>query len=139
MTSRQFLIRDVLVLLAFAGWDVTREYYVNDAGRQMDILAISTWIRYLDQHGVTVDYPPNAYQGDYVRQMARQLTNAHGDKYVRARTAVLADTPGLPPADWADDEAKAQRELGWHATRDLAAMCADSWRWQSANPNGYEE
>ncbi|MBU3667406.1 MAG: arginine--tRNA ligase [Rhodocyclaceae bacterium] len=98
-------------LLAFAGWDVTREYYVNDAGRQMDILAVSTWIRYLDQHGVTVDYPPNAYQGDYVRQMARQLTNAHGDKYVRARTAVLADTPGLPPADWADDEAKAQREL----------------------------
>ena len=98
-------------LLAFAGWDVTREYYVNDAGRQMDILAVSTWIRYLDQHGVTIDYPPNAYQGDYVRDMARQLTNAHGDKYVRARTAVLADTPGLPLADRADDEAKTQREL----------------------------
>ncbi|MEN9879990.1 MAG: arginine--tRNA ligase [Pseudomonadota bacterium] len=98
-------------LLAFAGWDVTREYYVNDAGRQMDILAVSTWIRYLDQHGVTIDYPPNAYQGDYVRDMARQLTNAHGDKYVRARTAVLANTPGLPLADRADDEAKTQREL----------------------------
>ena len=97
-------------LLAFAGWDVTREYYVNDAGRQMDILAVSTWIRYLDQHGVTIDYPPNAYQGDYVRDMARQLTNAHGDKYVRARTAVLQGTPGLPDASRADDEAKAQRE-----------------------------
>ncbi len=97
-------------LLAFAGWDVTREYYVNDAGRQMDILAVSTWIRYLDQHAVTIDYPPNAYQGDYVRDMARQLTNAHGDKYVRAQAAVLAGTPGLPPADRADDEAKAQRE-----------------------------
>ena len=97
-------------LLAFAGWDVTREYYVNDAGRQMDILAVSTWIRYLDQHGVVVDYPPNAYQGDYVRDMARQLTNAHGDKYVRAQAAVLAGTPGLPAADRADDEAKAQRE-----------------------------
>ena len=97
-------------LLAFAGWDVTREYYVNDAGRQMDILAVSTWIRYLDQHGVTIDYPPNAYQGDYVRDMARQLTNAHGDKYVRAKTAVLEGTPGLPATDRADDVAKAQRE-----------------------------
>ena len=97
-------------LLAFAGWDVTREYYVNDAGRQMDILAVSTWTRYLDQHGVTVDYPPNAYQGDYVRDMARQLTNAHGDKYVRAKAAVLEGTPGLPEASRADDEAKAQRE-----------------------------
>ena len=97
-------------LLAFAGWDVTREYYVNDAGRQMDILAVSTWIRYLDQHGVTMDYPPNAYQGDYIRDMARQLTNAHGDKYVRARTAVLEGTPGLPDASRADDEAKTQRE-----------------------------
>ena len=98
-------------LLAFAGWDVTREYYVNDAGRQMDILAVSTWIRYLDQHGVVIDYPPNAYQGDYVRDMARQLTNAHGDKYVRARAAVLSGTPGLPEADRTDEEAKAQREL----------------------------
>ena len=97
-------------LLAFAGWDVTREYYVNDAGRQMDILAVSTWIRYLDQHGVVIDYPPNAYQGDYVRDMARQLTNAHGDKYVRAQAVVLASTPGLPDASRADDEAKAQRE-----------------------------
>jgi arginyl-tRNA synthetase len=89
---------------------VTREYYVNDAGRQMDILAASTWIRYLDQHGVTIDYPPNAYQGDYVRDMARQLTNAHGDKYVRAKAAVLEGTPGLPATELADDEAKAQRE-----------------------------
>jgi arginyl-tRNA synthetase len=98
-------------LLAFAGWDVTREYYVNDAGRQMDILAISTWIRYLDQHGVTIDYPPNAYQGDYVREMARQLTNAHGDKYVRSKLVVLEGTPGMPDTSRADDEAKTQREL----------------------------
>ena len=98
-------------LLAFAGWDVTREYYVNDAGRQMDILAISTWIRYLDQHGVSIDYPPNGYQGDYVREMARQLTNAHGDKYVRSKLVVLEGTPGLPDASRADDEAKTQREL----------------------------
>ena len=97
-------------LLTFAGWDVTREYYVNDAGRQMDILAVSTWLRYLDQHGVSVPFPPNGYQGSYVRDMAAQMTVAHGDKYVRAADAVLAGTPGQPGADRADDEAKAQRE-----------------------------
>ena len=98
-------------LLTFAGWDVTREYYVNDAGRQMDILGLSTWLRYLEQHDVVVPFPPNAYQGGYVRDMATQLKNAHGDKYVRAADAVLADTPGLPEAGRADDEAKQQREL----------------------------
>ena len=98
-------------LLSFAGWDVTREYYVNDAGRQMDILGLSTWLRYLDQHGVGLPFPPNAYQGSYVRDMAAQLKQAHGAKYVRSAEAVLACTPGLPDAARADDEAKQQREL----------------------------
>ena len=98
-------------LLAFAGWDVTREYYVNDAGRQMDILGLSTWLRYLEQHGVVVPFPANAYQGSYVRDMAGQLTVAHGDKYVRPAAALMAGVPGLPQADRADDEARQQREL----------------------------
>jgi len=97
-------------LLTFAGWDVTREYYVNDAGRQMDILGLSTWLRYLEQHGVSVQFPPNGYQGDYVRGMAEQLTHAHGDKFVRSAEAVVAGTPGQPEAGRADDEAKKQRE-----------------------------
>lgn len=59
-------------LLTFAGWDVTREYYVNDAGRQMDILGLSTWLRYLALYDINVPFPPNGYQGDYVRDMARQ-------------------------------------------------------------------
>ena len=98
-------------LLAFAGWDVTREYYVNDAGRQMDILGLSTWLRYLEQHGVSVPFPPNAYQGSYVRDMAQQMTVAHAAKYVRDAAAVVSGTPGLPDAGRADDEAKQQREL----------------------------
>ena len=98
-------------LLAFAGWDVTREYYVNDAGRQMDILGLSTWLRYLEQHGVVVPFPANAYQGSYVIDMAGQLTVAHGDKYVRPAAALMAGVPGLPQADRADDEARQQREL----------------------------
>jgi len=98
-------------LLAFAGWDVTREYYVNDAGRQMDILGLSTWLRYLEQQGANVPFPPNAYQGTYVREMAAQLKHAHGEKYLRSAELVLAGTPGLPEAGRADDEAKKQREL----------------------------
>ena len=97
-------------LLAYAGWDVTREYYVNDAGRQMDILAVSGWLRYLDLFGETLPFPPNAYQGDYVREMAVQMQRAHGDKFVRAADRVLEGTPGLPAAERGDDEAKAQRE-----------------------------
>lgn len=97
-------------LLAFAGWDVTREYYVNDAGRQMDILAVSTWLRYLKLNGVIVPFPPNGYQGSYVRDMAAQIRAAHGDKYMHPSEAVLAGTPGIPEADRSDDEAKRQRE-----------------------------
>src|SRR5687768_8624962 len=69
-------------VLAAAGYSVTREYYVNDAGRQMDILALSTWLRYLELNGVTSRFPGNAYQGEYVRDMARLIYKAHGGRYV---------------------------------------------------------
>ena len=66
-------------VLDFAGFEVTREYYINDAGRQMDILALSTWLRYLDLFAIAIPFPPNAYQGGYVRDMAQQMTAAqHG-------------------------------------------------------------
>ena len=62
-------------LLEFAGFDVDREYYVNDAGRQMDILAISTLLRCVEVHFPNaIDFPPNAYQGDYVKIMAEQFS-----------------------------------------------------------------
>lgn len=97
-------------LLEYVGWDVTREYYVNDAGRQMDILAVSTWLRYLDQQGSHLPFPPNAYQGDYVGDMARQLSAPHGTKFVRPAAAVLAGTPGIPAAGTEESAAAQQRE-----------------------------
>ncbi|MDR3214140.1 MAG: arginine--tRNA ligase [Azoarcus sp.] len=99
-------------VLAFAGFEVSREYYVNDAGRQMDILALSTWLRYLALFGIEVEFPPNAYQGDYVKEMGKGLRDGHGDRYARVSAAeVLAGAPGLPPSVRDDDkEAKAQRE-----------------------------
>ena len=97
-------------LLAFAGWDVTREYYVNDAGRQMDILALSAWLRYLELCGEQVAFPPNAYQGDYVRAMATAMKQTRGEALLHKAADVLADTPCLPEAGDSDDEAKQQHE-----------------------------
>ncbi len=82
-------------VLAAAGFDVAREYYVNDAGRQMDILALSTWLRYLELEHVSVPFPPNAYQGEYVRAMAAQVQAAHGARYVRPAEAVIQGAPGV--------------------------------------------
>jgi arginyl-tRNA synthetase len=83
-------------MLAFAGNEVCREYYVNDAGRQMDILAVSTWLRYLELFDEWVPFPPNAYQGDYVREMAQQIREAHANRYVHPAAAVLASVPAAP-------------------------------------------
>ena len=80
-------------VLDAAGFQVTREYYVNDAGRQMDILALSTWLRYLELGGVTVPFPANAYRGDYVRTMAQALLMRDGPRYLRAAASVVAAAP----------------------------------------------
>ncbi len=60
-------------LLEAVGYKVDREYYVNDAGRQMDILTVSIWLRYLEQCEIKIDFPANAYQGDYIRNIADKL------------------------------------------------------------------
>ncbi|WP_201586790.1 arginine--tRNA ligase [Psychrobacter jeotgali] len=80
-------------LLEAIGYDVTREYYVNDAGRQMDILATSTYLRYLQANGESVTFPSNAYVGDYVRDIAETLKLQHGDSYVYHFSEVVKDVP----------------------------------------------
>jgi arginyl-tRNA synthetase len=82
-------------ILAAAGFAVTREYYINDAGRQMDILALSTWLRYLEIAGLILTFPPNAYQGDYVCDMARQVFTRHGNEYTRDITQLFAGVPDV--------------------------------------------
>jgi arginyl-tRNA synthetase len=76
-------------ILAAAGFAVTREYYINDAGRQMDILTLSTWLRYLEFAGSELAFPPNAYQGGYVRDMAQQILTRYGKQYVRAVSQIV--------------------------------------------------
>ena len=60
-------------LLEAVGYKVDREYYVNDAGRQMDILTVSIWLRYLELCEIKIEFPENAYQGDYIRNIADKL------------------------------------------------------------------
>jgi len=86
-------------LLAYAGYDVTREFYINDAGRQMDILAVSTWLRYLELTGEQVPYPPNAYQGGYVRAMAKNIHSLHGERFKRGKDEIMTGVPPVPSAE----------------------------------------
>ncbi len=79
------------------GWRVHREYYVNDAGRQMDILAASVWLRYLERCGESIEFPSNGYRGDYVRPVADALHARHGDALRRPAAAVLANLPPDEP------------------------------------------
>jgi arginyl-tRNA synthetase len=81
-------------LLEAAGYRVAREYYVNDAGRQMEILAASTWLRYLEQCGERFDFPANGYRGDYLLAIAGELHAAEGTALVRSSAEIFA---GLPP------------------------------------------
>ena len=80
-------------LLEAIGYDVTREYYVNDAGRQMDILATSTYLRYLETSGEPVTFPVNGYQGDYVSDIAQTLKTQHTDTYVHRFAEIAKGVP----------------------------------------------
>ena len=80
-------------LLSAAGFEVRREYYVNDAGRQMDILALSVWLRYLALCGEEFEFPSNGYRGDYVRDLAAGLHREHGDALRAGAAGLIADLP----------------------------------------------
>jgi arginyl-tRNA synthetase len=91
-------------LLVAAGHAVDREYYVNDAGRQVDILALSVWLRYLERRGERVPFPSNAYQGEYLLPIAAALDETAGASLAHPAAAVRA---GLPP----DEPAGGDKEV----------------------------
>ena len=80
-------------LLEATGFDVTREYYINDAGRQMNILTISVWLRYLEACGENLPFPTNGYKGEYIHNIAAELKDTHGTKFLQAAAAVLENLP----------------------------------------------
>jgi arginyl-tRNA synthetase len=123
-------------LLEADGWLVHREYYVNDAGRQMDILAASVWLRYLELCGETLPFPANGYRGDYIRPVAAALRAQHGAAFRKPAAEVLAGLPPDEPAGGDKDRyvdaviARAKELLGDASYRtvfdaSLAEMLAD--------------
>ena len=80
-------------LLTAVGYNVHREYYVNDAGRQMDILAASVWLRYLQRCGEIFDFPVNGYKGTYVFDIADLLLKSHAKNLHFPANEVMQDLP----------------------------------------------
>jgi arginyl-tRNA synthetase len=91
-------------LLDFAGYDVTREYYINDGGAQVDVLARSVYLRYLEANGQEVQFPEGTYPGDYLIAVGQDLKAKYGDSLV-----------GRPEADWLAD----LREFSTKAMMDM--------------------
>lgn len=95
----------VASLMRAVGFDVDCEYYVNDAGRQMNILAVSVWLRYLQENGIEIIFPSNGYKSEnYIIDIARALKQQHGDAFVHTADAVFKNIPADEPAGGNKDE-----------------------------------
>ncbi len=114
-------------ILQACGWDVHREYYVNDAGRQVDILTVSVWLRYLQACGETFDFPARGYPSDYIRETSDELKSQQGDALRHASAAVF---DGLAPervaAEGEDDAGKAEAKNSQEALLDGLILRARS-------------
>ncbi|RMF61095.1 MAG: arginine--tRNA ligase [Calditrichaeota bacterium] len=78
--GRQAVLGDTIAnILEWNGFTVTREYYFNNAGRQMRVLADSVRLRYLELLGETIEFPEDYYQGEYIKDIARKILETHGD------------------------------------------------------------
>ncbi|KAA9008918.1 arginine--tRNA ligase [Histidinibacterium aquaticum] len=99
-------------LLDFAGYEVTREYYINDGGAQVDVLARSVYLRYLEAHGQEVAFADGTYPGDYLIPVGEALKDLHGDAFV-----------GQPEEVWLDEvRAFATEKMMEQIRSDLAAI-----------------
>ena len=81
-------------ILKKCGFLVSREYYVNDAGRQTDILTVSVWCRYLQLSGLEQEFPSKGYRGKYIKDLANLIKEKYGDRWLRQfQISNLADIP----------------------------------------------
>ena len=85
-------------ILEAAGFDVEREYYINDAGRQMHILALSVWLRYLERLGTAIEFPSNGYRGEYIHEIAADLERGVGAGFAVDAGALMNGVPADQPA-----------------------------------------
>jgi arginyl-tRNA synthetase len=99
-------------LLEHAGYEVTREYYINDGGAQVDVLARSVYLRYLEANGQEVAFEDGTYPGDYLIPLGKALAEVHGDALV-----------GAPEEDWLDDIREFSSDAMMNLVReDLASL-----------------
>ena len=78
-------------LMRAVGFDVDCEYYVNDAGRQMNILATSVWLRYLEVNNIEFTFPVNGYKGEYIYDIANSIKSQHGETFVFPAAEIFKD------------------------------------------------
>ncbi len=111
-------------LLETAGWRVHREYYVNDAGRQMDILALSLWLRYLQAAGREAPFPEKGYRGEYLIRHAADLHSREPERFIRPAADLAGGLPTDDPEAYLDGlVARAREALGaedYRAVQDFA-------------------
>lgn len=98
--------KSLVNILKSQGYAADGEYYINDAGRQMDILATSTYLRYIELLGEPVAFATNGYVGDYVKDIAKGVLDTHGDGFLNAWGDVAKGVPddekvidGIPSGD----------------------------------------
>ncbi len=103
-------------LMRAVGFDVDCEYYVNDAGRQMNILATSVWLRYLEISGIEFTFPVNGYKGDYIFDIANSIKSQHGDGFVFTADQVFQDIHADEP-DNEDDAGDKEKHIDDLITR----------------------
>lgn len=108
-------------ILEAAGYEVEREYYVNDAGNQIATLGGSVYLRYLEALGKEIEFPDTFYKGDYIKDMAREVIDAHGTRYAEMERDEAVNALGT----WAGDKI-----LG-EIREDLEAFGVTFDRWYS--------
>jgi arginyl-tRNA synthetase len=118
--ARNGVLGDALAgVLEAAGHRVEREYYSNDAGRQMELFAASVEARYLELLGRPAELPEEGYRGSYIVELAREIEAEHG--------AALADLPGLERSERILDEAERRIYVWIRRTLDRFRIRFDTW------------
>ncbi|RLB06812.1 MAG: arginine--tRNA ligase [Deltaproteobacteria bacterium] len=117
---------DVLAnILEKVGYEVQREYYINDIGTQMELLGRSVYIRYLQEWEKKVELPTDGYRGEYIKEIARQFKETEGDKYLPLSEGEVVDLFGQKASEvilgWIKDDLKRFRVRfdRWYRERDL--------------------
>ncbi|SLM29324.1 Arginyl-tRNA synthetase [Desulfamplus magnetovallimortis] len=114
-------------ILAFAGFDVSKEYYINDSGRQIRTLGRSVWLRLCEAAGKNISFPDDCYQGDYICDIARELIGSEGNSLLKKATEPDAEKIALPlesVTEENDSSVDEQQKADALASDDPVALCA---------------